>query len=184
MLFKIITANEPESCPHPTSVPPSKQNHCSLNQLMNDFLDRQSYFAHYFLNECNLFSVGCNDDNYSSQIALTIAGNMYLNNHAYNSFLGAEELSALSLPTMEVKSFGDVRDIEVQPYYNELQCLKIVLILGLYHSKSQGVKAPLKTKQANKNYIVGGTMHRMIVLSLEATDHQTIGQFQICETSI
>ena len=85
---------------------------------------------------------------------------------------------------MEVKSFGDVRDIEVQPYYNELQCLKIVLILGLYHSKSQGVKAPLKTKQANKNYIVGGTMHRMIVLSLEATDHQTIGQFQICETSI
>jgi hypothetical protein len=36
---------------------------------------------------------------------------------------------------MEVKSFGDVRDIEVQPYHNELQCLKIVLILGLYYSK-------------------------------------------------
>lgn len=43
------------------------------------------------------------------------------------------------LATMEVKSFGDVRDIEVQPYYNELQCLKVV-ILGLYHSKSQDIK--------------------------------------------
>ena len=51
---------------------------------------------------------------------------------------------------MEVKSFGDVRDIEVQPYYNELQCLKIVLILGLYHSKSQDFKALLKPKQTNK----------------------------------
>jgi hypothetical protein len=42
-----------------------------------------------------------------------------------------------------------VRDIEVQPYYNELQCLKIVLILCLYHNKS---KSLLKTKQ-NKNFI-------------------------------
>jgi hypothetical protein len=41
---------------------------------------------------------------------------------------------------MEVKSFGEVRDIEVQPYYNELQCPKIVLILGLNHSKSQDFK--------------------------------------------
>ena len=41
---------------------------------------------------------------------------------------------------MEVKYFGDVRDIQVQPYYNELQCLKIVLILGLLHSKSQDFK--------------------------------------------
>jgi hypothetical protein len=71
--------------------------------------------------------------------ALTIAGNTYPNNHAYNSFFGAAELSTLSLATMEVKSFGDVRDIEVQPYYNELQCLKVV-ILGLYHSKSQDIK--------------------------------------------
>jgi hypothetical protein len=78
-----------------------------------------------------------NEDNHSSQIALTIAGNLYLNNRAYNSPLGPAELSTLSLATMEVKSFGDVRDIEVQPYYNELQCLKLVLILGLYHSKSQ-----------------------------------------------
>jgi hypothetical protein len=61
-----------------------------------------------------------NDDNHSSQIALTIAGNMCPNNHAYNSLLGAAELSTLSLATIEVKSFGDVRDIEVQPYYNEL----------------------------------------------------------------
>lgn len=44
------------------------------------------------------------------------------------------------LATMEVKSFGDVRDIEVQPYNNELQCLKIVPILGLYQSKSQDLK--------------------------------------------
>ena len=81
---------------------------------------------------------------------MTIAGNTYPNNHAYNSFFGAAELSTLSLATMEVKSFGDVRDIEIQPYYNELQCLKIVLILGLYHSKSQDFKALLKTKQTNK----------------------------------
>jgi hypothetical protein len=91
-----------------------------------------------------------NDDNHSSQIALTIAGNLYPNNCAYNSFLGATELSTLSLATVEVKSFGDVKDIEVQPYYNELQCLKIV-ILGLYYSKSQDFKALLKTnKQTNK----------------------------------
>jgi hypothetical protein len=32
---------------------------------------------------------------------------------AYNSFLGTAELSTLSLATMEVKSFGDMRDIEV-----------------------------------------------------------------------
>jgi hypothetical protein len=42
--------------------------------------------------------------------------------------------------TMEVKSFGDMRDIQVQPYYNELQCPKTVLILCLYHSKSQDFK--------------------------------------------
>jgi hypothetical protein len=88
-----------------------------------------------------------NDDNHSSQTALTIAGNLYPNNCAYNSFLGAAELLTLSLSTMEVKSFGDVRDTEVQPYYSELQRLKIVLILGLYHSKSQGFKVLLKTKQ-------------------------------------
>ena len=78
-----------------------------------------------------------NDDNHSSQIALTIAGNLYPNNGAYNSSLGAAELS---LATMKVKSFGEVRDIEVQPYYNEFQCLKIVPILGVYHSKSQDFK--------------------------------------------
>ena len=87
---------------------------------------------------CSLWAE--NDDNHSSQIALTIAGNLYPNNCAYNSFLGTAELSTLSLSTMEVKSFGDVRDIQVQPYYNELQCPKIVLILGLYHSKSQDFK--------------------------------------------
>ena len=75
-----------------------------------------------------------NDDNHSNQIALNIAGNLYPNNRAYNSFLGAAELSTLSLPTMEVISFGDVRDIQVQPYYNELQCPKTVLILCLYHT--------------------------------------------------
>ena len=87
---------------------------------------------------CSLWAE--NDDNHSSQIALTIAGNLYPNNRAYNSFLGAAELSTLSLATMEVKSFGDVRDIQVQPYYNELQCPKTVLILCLYHSKSQDFK--------------------------------------------
>ena len=50
-----------------------------------------------------------NDDNHSSPIVLTIAGTMYSNNHAYNSFLGAAELSTLSLA--KVKSFVDVRDI-------------------------------------------------------------------------
>jgi hypothetical protein len=81
---------------------------------------------------CSLWSE--NDDNHFSQITLSIAGNLCPNNRAYNSFLGAAELSTLSLATVEVKSFGDVRDIEVQPSYNELQCLKIVLILCLYHS--------------------------------------------------
>ena len=76
---------------------------------------------------CSLWAE--NDDNHSSQITLTIAGNMYQNKCTYNSFLGAE-LSTLSLATIELKSFGDVRDIEVQPYYNELQCLKIVLLAG------------------------------------------------------
>ena len=41
---------------------------------------------------------------------------------------------------MQLNLFGDVRDIEVQTYYNELQYLEIVLILGLYHSKSQYFK--------------------------------------------
>ena len=80
-----------------------------------------------------------NNKNHSSQIALTIAENLS-QNHAYNSFLGTAEVSALSLAAMEVKSFGDVRDIQVQPYYNELQCPKTVLILCLYHSKSQDFK--------------------------------------------
>jgi hypothetical protein len=95
---------------------------------------------------CSLWAE--NDDNHSSQIALTIAGNLHPNNRAYNSFLGAAELSTLSLATMEVKIH--VRDVEVQPYYNELRCLKIVLILGMCHSKSQDFKALLKTKQTNK----------------------------------
>ena len=56
-----------------------------------------------------------NDDNHSSQIALTLvkAGNLYSYKCAYNSFLGAAELSTLSLATTEVKFFGDVRNIEV-----------------------------------------------------------------------
>jgi hypothetical protein len=54
-----------------------------------------------------------NDDNHSSLIALITAGNLYPNNRAYNSFLHTAELSTLSLATMEVKSFGDVRSIEV-----------------------------------------------------------------------
>ena len=53
-----------------------------------------------------------NNKNHSSQIALTIAENLS-QNHAYNSFLGAAEVSALSLAAMEVKSFGDMRDIQV-----------------------------------------------------------------------
>jgi hypothetical protein len=63
---------------------------------------------------CSLWAE--NKDSHSSQIALTIAGNVYPNNHAYNSFLGAAELSTLSLATVEVKSFGDVRNIVVQSY--------------------------------------------------------------------
>jgi hypothetical protein len=87
---------------------------------------------------CSLWAE--NDNNHSSQITLTIAGNLYPYNHAYNSSLGTAELSTLSLVTLEVKSFGDVTNVEVQSYYSELQCLKIVLILGLYHSKSHDVK--------------------------------------------
>jgi hypothetical protein len=82
---------------------------------------------------CSLWTE--NEDNHSSQTALTIVGNMYPNNRDYNSFLGTAELSTLSLVTVGVKSFGDVRDIEVRSYYSELQCPKTVLILCLYHSK-------------------------------------------------
>jgi hypothetical protein len=42
MLFKIITANEPASYLHLMSVPHSKQNHCWMKHLMNDFMDRAS----------------------------------------------------------------------------------------------------------------------------------------------
>jgi hypothetical protein len=51
---------------------------------------------------CSLWAE--NDDNHWKSVS---------KNHAYNSFLGAAELSSLSLSTMEVKSFGDVRDIQV-----------------------------------------------------------------------
>jgi hypothetical protein len=71
---------------------------------------------------CSLWAKS--DDSYSSQIALTIAG--IVDHCAYNSFLGAAELSILSLSTVEVKSFYDVRDIQVQPYYIELQCPKLL----------------------------------------------------------
>jgi hypothetical protein len=37
---------------------------------------------------------------------------------AYNSLLDTAELSTLNLSTMEVKSFCDVRDIEVKLYFN------------------------------------------------------------------
>ena len=62
-----------------------------------------------------------NDDNHSSQIALAMvkAGNLYSNNCAYNSFLGAAEPPTLSLATVEAEFFGDLRDIELQPYYIE-----------------------------------------------------------------
>ena len=76
---------------------------------------------------CSLWAE--NDDNHSSQIALTITGNLYPNKHAYNSFLCTAEISAFSFNYYGGKICGDVRNIEVQPYYNELQCLKIVLIL-------------------------------------------------------
>jgi hypothetical protein len=70
-----------------------------------------------------------NDNNHSSQIALTIAENLYPKNHAYSSFLSVAERSTLCLSTIEVKSFGDVRDIQVQPYYIELQCPKTFYFL-------------------------------------------------------
>ena len=63
---------------------------------------------------CSLWAE--NDDNHSSQIALTKAENLYPNNCVYISFLGAAELSTLILNTVEIKSFGNVRDIDVQPY--------------------------------------------------------------------
>jgi hypothetical protein len=71
------------------------------------------------------------DSNHSNQIALTVAGILYP-----KIVLGAAELSTLRYSIMEVKSFGDVRDIQVHPFYNELKCPKTV-ILCLYHSKSQ-----------------------------------------------
>jgi hypothetical protein len=66
-----------------------------------------------------------NDDKHSSQIT-DCSRKSVSKNHAYNSFLGTAELSTLSLSIIEVESFGDVRDIQVQPYYNELQCPKLL----------------------------------------------------------
>ena len=87
---------------------------------------------------CSLWAE--NDDNHSSQIALTIAENLYPKIMPTIHSFDAVELSILSLSTMKVNSFGNVKDIEEQPYYNELQCPKIDLILGWYHSKSQDFK--------------------------------------------
>jgi hypothetical protein len=129
-----------KSYPHLMSVPLSKQNHCSLKQLMNDFMNRPYQYSHHFLNECNLFPVGWEWRQSLKSNSFEHSRKFVSKNRAYNSFLGAAELSTLSLATMKVKSFGDMRDIEVQPYYNELQCPKIDLILGWYHSKSQDFK--------------------------------------------
>ena len=126
---------------------------------MNDFMDRPSQYSQPFLKQM----WAENEDNHSSQTALTIAGNMDPNNRAYNSFLGASELSTLSLATMEVKSFGDVRDIQVQPYFNVLQCLKTVLSLCLYHSKSQNFKHYYKQSK-QKDFIYLCSFQKLIVI--------------------
>jgi hypothetical protein len=81
----------------------------------------------------------------------------------YNSFLGAAELSTLSLATMEVKSFGDMRDIEVQPYYNELQCPKIVLILCLYHGRAKILSSTKNKTNKQKNFIYLCSFKKLIV---------------------
>jgi hypothetical protein len=85
---------------------------------------------------CSLWAE--NDNNHSSQIALTIAGNLYLK--IMPTIHSLELQNCQLLAYLLWRNFGDVRDIEVQPYYNELQCPKIVLILCLYHSKSQDFK--------------------------------------------
>jgi hypothetical protein len=76
---------------------------------------------------CSLWAE--NNDNHSSQIALTIAGNLYPK--VMPTIHSLVQQNCQVLATMEVKSFGDMRDIEAQPYYNELQRQKIVHILGL-----------------------------------------------------
>ena len=87
---------------------------------------------------CSLWAES--DDIHSSQIALTIAGNLYPKIVPTIHSLARQNCQLLAYLTKEVKSFGDVRDIQEQPYYNELQCPKTVLILCLYHSKSQDFK--------------------------------------------
>ena len=94
----------------------------------------------HFLNECNLFPAGWEWRQSLKSNSFDHSRKSVPKNHAYNSFLGAAELSTLRYSIMEVKSFGDVRDIQIQPYYNELQCPKIVLILGLNHNKSKDFK--------------------------------------------
>jgi hypothetical protein len=81
---------------------------------------------------CSLWAE--NDDNHlSHQIALTVAGNLYPKIAPTIHSLVQQNCQLLA--TMEIKSCGDVRDIQVQPYYNELQPPNPVLILCLYHSK-------------------------------------------------
>lgn len=65
---------------------------------------------------------------------------------------------------MEVKSFGDARGIQVQPYYNELQYPKTVLILSLYYSKSQDFKLYKTTKQTNRLYLFMFVKKKQIVI--------------------
>ena len=54
--------------------------------------------------------------------------------------ISKDEVDDININHRNSKFFGDVKDIQVQPYYNELQCPKTVLMLCLYHSKSQESK--------------------------------------------
>ena len=66
-----------------------------------------------------------------------------MNPHTYGHFTLTKELK----PSSGKKTFlTNGAGSTVQPYSNELQCLKIVPILRLYHSKSQDFKSLLKTK--------------------------------------
>ena len=64
-----------------------------------------------------------NDDNHSNHHSRKSE----CKNGAYNSFLGTAELSTLSLSTMEVKSFGDVRDIQVRLITTNFNVQKLFL---------------------------------------------------------
>jgi hypothetical protein len=78
---------------------------------------------------------------------VTVAGNLYPK--IVPTIHLTADLSTLSFFSMEVKSFGDVRYIQVQPYYNELQRPKLFLFCVCTTVRAK-ILSSTKNKTKNK----------------------------------